>query len=52
MRTPLVLPALLLVLTGALAGGGSGAQAAPAPLFPQAVLEPTRFSALPGWAGD
>jgi membrane-bound lytic murein transglycosylase A len=52
VRTPLILPALLLVLTGALAGGGREAHAAPAPLFPQAVLEPTRFSALPGWVGD
>lgn len=52
MRTPLALPALLLVLTGAFAGGGNGAQAAPASLFPQAVLEPTRFADLPGWAGD
>lgn len=52
MRTPLVIPFLALLLTGALGAGPGPARADAAPLFPQAVLEPTRFAALPGWAGD
>lgn len=65
MRAHLVILAASCFLTGTLPPGGTAlpwpfasagaalaAGAAPQPLFPQAALEPTRFDALPGWAGD
>lgn len=52
MRAFLLILALSGTLTGALLLGAGPARAATAPLFPQAVLEPTRFADLPGWAQD
>ncbi|WP_371348299.1 murein transglycosylase A [Ancylobacter sp. IITR112] len=53
MRIFLVIPVLAALLTAPLAGEAGAARAfVPPPLFPQAVLEPIAFAALPGWAGD